>query len=308
MTSRPRTILFTLLGPPLCGLLVACLVAAAWVITGLPAAKGDTWFTIQKVPPTQGASFTSGQPGQVQFFLVAGNDSRGRDDRGGVGLGDAIHVIGVNPQQHAATILDIPRDTSVGGGDKINASLATAGLQQFTKTVSDFVGVPITFSLTTNFEDFTNMVDEIGGLDVNVPQPMHDSYSGADFDPGPLHLNGPGALAFSRDRHSFAEGDIQRTQNQAYLIISALQDFQKQNVGPAGVLNMLGTLGRHVNMENVSYQDLYRLGRLVLTIDPNNVKNVVIPTGPGAGSNLTPGPGIQDLFNDFRDDGVLESH
>jgi anionic cell wall polymer biosynthesis LytR-Cps2A-Psr (LCP) family protein len=152
------------------------------------------------------------------------------------------------------------------------------------------------------------MVDEIGGLDVNVPQPMHDSYSGADFDPGPLHLNGPGALAFSRDRHSFAEGDIQRTQNQAYLIISALQDFQQQNTGPAGVLNMLGTLGRHVDMENVSLQDLYRLGRLVLTIDPNNVKNVVIPTGGGSGSNLTPGPGIADLFNDFRDDGVLQSH
>jgi LCP family protein required for cell wall assembly len=307
MTSRSRTVLFTLIGPPLCGLLLACVVAGAWVITGLPTARGATWFTIQKVPPASGASFTSGQPGQAQFFLVVGNDSRGRDDRGGVGLGDAIHVIGVNPQQHAATILDIPRDTTVGG-DKINASLATAGLQQFTKTVSDFVGVPITFSLTTNFEDFTNMVDEIGGLDINIQQPMHDQYSGADFDPGPLHLNGPGALAFARDRHSFTVGDIQRTQNQAYLIISALQDFQKQNVGPGGVVNMLGILGRHVQMQNVSYQDLYRLGRLVLTIDPNNIKNVVIPTGSGAGSNLTPGPGIQDLFNDFRDDGVLQSH
>ncbi len=306
MTSRPRTILATLIGPPLCGLLVASLVAAAWVLTGLPTfAKGDTWFTIQKAPPAAGASFTSGQPDQVQFFLVVGNDSR---DPNGVGLGDAIHVIGVNPGAKAASIIDIPRDTAIGGGGKVNSILAQGGLGQFTSAISDFIGVPIKFSITTNFDGFTSMVDEVGGLDVNVQQPMHDENSGTDFDPGPLHLNGPGALAFSRDRHSFSAGDIMRTQNQAYLIISALQDFQQQNVGPGGVLNMLGILGRHVQMQNVSYQDLYRLGRLVLTIDPANIKNVVIPTGGGSGTNLAPGAGIDGLFADFRDDGVLQSH
>ncbi len=306
MTSRPRTILATLIGPPLCGLLVASLVAAAWVLTGLPTfAKGDTWMRIQKVAPTAGASYTSGQPDQVQFFLVVGNDSR---DPNGVGLGDAIHVIGVNPGAKAATIIDIPRDTSIGGGGKVNSVLATAGLRQFTQTIGDFVGVPIKFSITTNFDGFTSMVDEFGGLDVSVQEPMHDENSGTDFDPGPQKLNGPGALAFSRDRHSFSSGDIKRTENQAYLIITALQNIQARNVGPGGVLNLLGLLGRHVQMEDVSYQDLYRLGRLVLTIDPASIKNVVIPTGGGSGTNLAPGAGIQDLFNDFKDDGVLQSH
>ena len=309
MTSRPRTILFTLIGPPLCGLLLACLVASAWVLTGLPTARGETWFTLQKAPPTAAASFTSGQPSQVQFFLVVGNDSYGQQDRGGVGLGDAIHVIGVNPQQHAATILDIPRDTSVGGGGKINSTLATGGLQQFTQTVSEFVGVPITFSMTTNFDDFIKLVNDMGGLDINIPQPMEDlENSGADFQPGPQHIMGDDALKFARDRHSFSEGDIKRTQNQAYLIITALQNLQQRNTGPGGVLNLLGSVGRHVQMQNASFQDLYRLGRLVLTIDPNNIKNVVIPTDGGSGTNLTPGAGIQDLFNDFKDDGVLESH
>ena len=139
-------------------------------------------------------------------------------------------------------------------------------------------------------------------------QPMHDENSGADFDPGPQKLNGPGALAFSRDRHSFAAGDIQRTQNQGYLIITALQNIQQRAVGAGGVLNLLGNVGRHVQMENVSFQELYGLGRLVLTIDPANIKNVVIPTGGGSGTNLTPGAGIDSLFADFRDDGVLQSH
>lgn len=305
MTERRRTVLLTLVGPPLCGVLLACMVMAAWVGLGLPVAKGETWFTVQKVPPLAGASFTSGQPGGVQFFLVVGNDSR---DPNGVGLGDAIHVIGVNPQAKAASIIDIPRDTAVGGGGKVNSVLAQGGLGQFTQTISNFVGVPIKFSMTTNFAGFTDMMDEFGGIDVNVQQPMHDENSGADFDPGPQKLNGPGALAFSRDRHSFAEGDIKRTENQGYLIITALQNLQQRAVGAGGVLNLLGNVGRHVQMENVSFQDLYRLGRLVLTIDPANIKNVVIPTGGGSGTNLTPGAGIDSLFADFRDDGILQSH
>jgi polyisoprenyl-teichoic acid--peptidoglycan teichoic acid transferase len=305
VTERRRTVLLTLVGPPLCGVLLACMVMAAWVGMGLPLAKGETWFTVQKVPPVAGASFTSSQPDGVQFFLVVGNDSR---DPNGVGLGDAIHVIGVNPQAKAATIIDIPRDTAVGGGGKVNSVLAQGGLGQFTQTISNFVGVPIKFSMTTNFAGFTDMMDEFGGIDVNVQQPMHDENSGADFDPGPQKLNGPGALAFSRDRHSFAEGDIKRTENQGYLIITALQNLQQRAVGAGGVLNLLGNVGRHVQMENVSFQDLYRLGRLVLTIDPANIKNVVIPTGGGSGTNLTPGAGIDSLFADFRDDGVLQSH
>ena len=51
MTTRPRTVLLTLVGPPLCGVLLACMVMAAWVGVGLPLAKGETWFTVQKVPP-----------------------------------------------------------------------------------------------------------------------------------------------------------------------------------------------------------------------------------------------------------------
>jgi len=305
VTERRRTVLLTLVGPPLCGVLLACMVMAAWVGVGLPLAKGETWFTVQKVPPVAGASFTSGQPDQLQFFLVVGNDSR---DPNGVGLGDAIHVIAVNPQAKAASIIDIPRDTSVGGGGKINSILANGGLSQFTQAISQFVGVPIKFAMTTNFAGFTDMVDEFGGIDVNVQQPMHDENSGADFDPGPQKLNGPGALAFSRDRHSFAAGDISRSQNQGYLIITALQNVQQRAVGAGGVLSLLSNVGRHVQMENVSFQDLYRLSRLVLTIDPANIKNVVIPTGGGSGTNLTPGAGIDSLFADFRDDGVLQSH
>ncbi len=310
MTSKPRTVLFALIGPPLCGVLLAVLVAAAWMVAGLPTpAKGDVWLRVLKVPPSGQANFTSGEPNQVEFFLVVGNDATNRGDRGGVGLGDALHVIGINPQARAATIIDIPRDTSLGGGEKINAVLGTRGLKAMTETVSNFVGVPITYAFTTNFEDFIALVNDMGGLDINIPQPMKDlQNSGADFEAGPQHIMGDDVLKFARDRHSFSQGDIKRTENQGYLMITALQNLQQRFISAPGVLNLLGSVGRHVQMENASLTDLYRLARLTLTIDPANVKNVVIPTGGGSGTNLSPGPGIQELFADFRDDGVLQSH
>jgi hypothetical protein len=53
---------------------------------------------------------------------------------------------------------------------------------------------------------------------------------------------------------------------------------------------------------------LYDLGRLALAIDPARVKNVLLPTGQGSGTNLALAAGAQDLFADFRDDAILQNH
>ena len=53
---------------------------------------------------------------------------------------------------------------------------------------------------------------------------------------------------------------------------------------------------------------MYELGRLALSIDPARIKNVVLPTGAGGGTNLAVAPGAQDLFADFRDDAILQNH
>jgi hypothetical protein len=71
---------------------------------------------------------------------------------------------------------------------------------------------------------------------------------------------------------------------------------------------LLGILGRHTELQGMSLIDLYRFGRLGLSIDPANIRNVVIPTGGGSGSDLAVGAGAADLFADFRDDAVLQTH
>lgn len=301
-----RRLATALVAGPLVAAIVAVGLGAAWLHGAhLPLISGRRWFTVTKVGETHFAD----EPTQPFFFLVVGND--GRPGVGGA-RGDALHLIGVNPAAHAATILDIPRDTGVSipghGVDKINAAFAYGGLALEAEVVGRLVGVSVPYAVTTNFDGFTAMIDEIGGLDVDVPVAMHDSDSGAYFQPGLQHLDGDQALRFSRDRHDFPRGDIERTGNQGYLIVSALGDLRRSHGDAAGTITALAALARHTELQDLGLTDLYRFGRLALAIDPGNVKNVTIPVTSGPGTNLDLGPGAASLFADFADDGVLESH
>jgi LCP family protein required for cell wall assembly len=283
------------------GLLVAIALGS-----GLPSAAGQKpAFTIHKLASAHFAG-TNG----LTFMLVIGSD--GRVGVGG-NRGDALHVIGVNPAQGRATMLDIPRDTWVDipghGRERINAALEFGGPELEVRTVSAFTGVPIGFWVMTTFDGLMGMVDDLGGVDVDVPQPMNDEFSGAFFPQGRLHMNGAQALAFSRNRH-IGDGDLTRTYNQGSLILAALAKFRAQP-GAAAVVHNLQVLLRRSRAEGVSVRDLYRLGRLGLSVDPANVRNVVMPATlgqVGPASVVFAAPGADSLFADFRDDAILQSH
>ncbi|HZJ27176.1 MAG TPA: LCP family protein [Acidimicrobiia bacterium] len=300
------TIVRAVFAMPVAVILLLGTLVAVWLHTGnIPLAGGSRWFTVVKV----GEAHFTDEPTEPFFFLAVGNDGR----TGDVDVrGDAIHLIGVNPALRSATILDIPRDTTAtipgNGRQKINAAQAIGGLPLLTETVADLVGVSIPYAITTDFDGFQALVDGVGGVDVFVETEMSDQYSGAFFTPGLHHMNGDEALRFSRDRHDLPNGDIGRSVNQGNFIIAALAQLRANNLGAAGTLRSLATLGAHTHMEGVGLTDLYRLGRLALSIDPVNIRNVAIPVGTGSGANLALGAGAAGLFADFADDAVLQSH
>ncbi len=271
-------------------------------------AAATTWFTVHRVGGS--ASYTQA-PDAPFFVLILGNDSfAGSDDRPEPGLGDAIHVIGVNPATGDASMIDVPRDTEAPGGGKINAFNATGGLPSIVGQLERMMGIDISYALTTGFPGFMDMVNEIGGVDITVTEPMVDRDSGTDFQPGTYRMNGDQLLAYSRDRKSYpAEGDRQRTVNQGKAIIAALTTLRAQNPGAAGTAKLVATLARHTKTDGMDLGELYDLGRLALSLDPARVKNVLLPTGAsGNGTNLALAAGAQDLFADFRDDAILQSH
>ncbi|HEV7525559.1 MAG TPA: LCP family protein [Acidimicrobiia bacterium] len=283
-------------------LVLACVgIGAAWLAgVHVPLASGATYLRVEKLVPLSAADRVTGGLNSPFFILLVGNDSRP-----GVGgaRGDALHVLGVNPAMHRATMIDIPRDTC-WAGDKINVG-NTRGPRTQANDVGGLLGVPIAYVVDVDFAGFTGLVDGVGGVDVNVPTQMHDVYSGAFFSPGKIHMSGDRALAFSRDRHDFPTSDIVRTHNQGLLILDAMRQLRSQMQNAPGEFKLLALLGRHAQLDGIGIKDLYRLGRIAFSLNPDQIQNITIPyTG---GSCLGLGAGAGGLFADFRDDAVVES-
>ena len=303
MTRRRVRRALLAVGGFLSALVLGCAgIAAAWLAGyHVPLASGATYLRVAKVAPISAANRVDGRPTAPFFILLVGND-----DRPGVGgaRGDALHLVGVNPGLHRASMLDIPRDTC-WNGDKINVGNTQSPRAQ-ADDVGGLTGVKISYVVDVNFAGFMGLVNGIGGVDVNVPMQMHDSYSGAYFSPGMHHMSGVEALAFSRDRHDFPQSDIIRTNNQGRLILDALRQIKKKMQNAPSEFRMLALLGRHAQLDGIGIKDLYRLGRVAFTLDPNQVANVTLPVTNGGCLGLSgAAPG---LFADLRDDGILQTH
>jgi LCP family protein required for cell wall assembly len=115
-------------------------------------------------------------------------------------------------------LVSIPRDSYVpipGFGDnKINAALGFGGPALLIKTVENVTGLRINHFAEIGFAGLANVVNQVGGVNICLKTALHDQDSGANLNAGCQTLNGAQALAFVRDRHSFADEDLQREQDQ----------------------------------------------------------------------------------------------
>jgi LCP family protein required for cell wall assembly len=299
---KTKRVLLALAGATTAFVLGCMAIFAAWLAgIHVPIASGATYLRVEKLAPLASADREGGGLTSPFFILMVGNDSRP-----GVGgaRGDALHVLGVNPAKHQATMIDIPRDTC-WNGSKINVGNTHGGRAQ-ANDVAGLVGVPISYVVDVDFAGFLGLVDGVGGVDVHVPTVMHDPYSGAYFNPGLHHMTGNEALAFSRDRHDFPSSDIIRTHNQGLLILEAMRQFRSKWQHAPGEFRLVALLGRHAQLDGIGIKDLYRLSRLAFSLNPDQIQNITIPYTGGAGC-LGLGASAGGLFADFRDDGVVES-
>jgi len=244
-------------------------------------------------------------PSQTFFVLVIGND-----ERPGVGgaRADALHLVGINPVEKKVTLINFPRDTTVPipgfGRNKINAANAFGGSALTAQTLEDLTGVKISYILEANFAAFTGLVDDLGGIDVTVEKKMNDPNSGSNFSPGIVRMSGTQALSFTRDRYSFSTGDLQRTQNQAIVLIAALAEMKKAHSGVSAKFEAAALMAKHLKLTNLTLRDLYFLMEQASVIDPANITTVL---APWSGSN-TLAPKATDLFADFRDNAILDTY
>lgn len=139
---------------------------------------------------------------------------------------DSIILVRIDPKNKTCSLVSIHRDTWVDlggslGKQKINAAYSAGGPTGAVKEISKFAGVPITHYAEVDFDNFTKIVDQIGGIEVDVKRAINDPQAGVPVPAGHQKLNGAQALALSRSRHSYddsGDGDQFRASNQRMVI------------------------------------------------------------------------------------------
>ena len=145
----------------------------------------------------------------------------GIDATPGVQRSDTIMLVRLDTAKNRIGVLSIPRDTLIYlpsiGETKINHSFAFGGTALLQKAVTQLTGLPIPYFIQLNPAGVVNIVDGIGGIDLNIKRRMYyNDYAGhlfVNFQPGLRHLSGVEAAAYLRFRHD-PEGDIGRIRRQ----------------------------------------------------------------------------------------------
>jgi LCP family protein required for cell wall assembly len=179
-------------------------------------------------------------------WLITGSDSRAGLSRAEI---DALHVgfdegtlnsdsiMLLHMGSGRPVLISIPRDSYVNipghGYNKINAALAYGGANLLVQTVENVTGLKIDHYMGIGFGGLVAVVNKIGGVQICLKTAINDSYSGVNLSAGCHDLNGDQALAFVRDRHSFATEDLQRIQDQRAFISALL----KKATSPGVYLN-----------------------------------------------------------------------
>ena len=141
----------------------------------------------------------------------------------------------VNPETKQVALINTPRDYYVDlAGTDSKDKLTHAGLygvETSMATLGNLYGVNVEHYIRINFAGFISIIDAIGGVDVYSDQAFTSVGSPGYYDPttfveGWNHLDGKAALAFARERHAFASGDIQRGINQMKVIDAMLNKIK----------------------------------------------------------------------------------
>ncbi len=185
--------------------------------------------------------------------------------------------------------------------NKINASMALGGPRLLIETIERLTGTHIDYFALTSFWGLTSMIDQIGGLTIRVPFPMHDRYSGASFHPGVQRLNGRQVLAFSRDRHSLRSGDFGRSEDGGRVFVAALTQFRAGfEKDPSTLLRWISAGMRSLSTD-LPMSNVLRLAFLCTRIPAKNVQNIVLPGSVGSANGLSIvrlAPSVRSIFRD----------
>ncbi|MFF8959025.1 LCP family protein [Streptomyces sp. NPDC014894] len=247
-------------------------------------------------------------------YLIVGSDSRkgmSSEDKKRLRTGSAEgkrtdSMMILADCSGGTTMISLPRDSDVeipsfkgsqsgkvfpaqGRRVKLNAAYAEDGPELLVRTIEHNTHLRIDHYAEIGFAGFANVVDAIGGVEMDIPKGFKDKKSGADFEAGKQTLDGEQALAFVRTRYAFAEADLARTKNQQKFLAA----LASQTATPGTILNpftlypvMGAGLDTLVVDKDMSLWDLGQMFFAMKGVTGGDGKSMNMPVSGSRGSNL----------------------
>ena len=233
------------------------------VLIILIAAGGVAWYGLASslygrisYEETGGEESALRQDGVTNILLI-GNDSR---ENGEDGRSDAMILLSISEKTRTVQMISFLRDMYVEipghDGNRLNAAYAYGGPELLMETVRENFQIPVSHYVLVNFEAFANLVDAVGGVDLELTSEEVEYVNGylveynqltgrpegTDYldtsRSGLIHLNGPQALAYTRNR--YIGTDFGRTERQRKVLSAVIGELPKALLtNPQGVLDGL---------------------------------------------------------------------
>ncbi|MCT4352370.1 LCP family protein [Streptomyces sp. Je 1-79] len=242
-------------------------------------------------------------PTAGQNLLVLGSDSRAGDNAaldGGKVSGaraDTALVVHIPEGRTKAVAISIPRDTLVtrpecqksGGGTApsaqrvmFNSVFAQYGPACVMKTVEKMSGVRLDHYLEIDFAGFKDLVDAIGGVTVDIEEPIKDGSAGLDLATGPQRLDGTQSLAFVRTRYGIGDGsDLGRISNQQKFLTALLTEVREQDLlgSPTKTYKVADSATKALTTDSglASLTALSEFARSLNGVDPSSMETIMLP-------------------------------
>ncbi|TRV76854.1 LytR family transcriptional regulator [Streptomyces sp. 130] len=244
-------------------------------------------------------------PTSGQNLLVLGSDSRAGSENkelgGGAGVSgarsDTALVVHIPEGRQKAVAVSIPRDTLVtrpectkadgstlAAKDRVmfNSVYSLVGPACVVKTVEKMSGVRIDHYLEINFAGFKGLVDAIGGVNIDVKEPIHDKKTGLDVEAGPHKFDGTESLKFVRTRYSLSDGtDLSRIGLQQQFLMALLKEVKSQDLlgSPTSAYKIANsaTAALTTDEELASLTSLAKFARSMNGVDPDTMETIMLP-------------------------------
>lgn len=190
------------------------------------------------------------------------------------GNSDSLMVLSFNPDTLSATMLSIPRDSYVNVSCMSRKTKITHagwyGEECVEKTIEDFLDIDIDYYVKVNFKALVNIVNAVGGIEVEVPKDLCTDNSSRHgkicIKKGKQTLNGEEALVLARNRKQLANGDIDRGLNQQLVVKALVNKVAKKVKDISTMYNLLDTISDSMdtNFSTDQILSFYNIGKNIV--------------------------------------------